>query len=224
MLWAGRVVVRQRELPGLRHRIRHACERGELVRVLAGTFVPVGLADDLAALCAAVCAHYRDAVIIGAAASALLGRGPVPAVISVATQGARVRSRGRFRFSRVRVPEALVCRVGEGIRVARVEHTAIVAAATDGGRQVFEALRVGVTCAQAVGDAWQVLRHRPGNGQRRRVVCAAVGNAWRGRGWRRRFMSCWRGRGLLGGGPTQRSGCRVGGGCSVTSCSPGWGC
>jgi very-short-patch-repair endonuclease len=171
-------VVVMRDCPTQRHQIRRRALRGDLVRVLPGTYLPADTADHALWLAAAACARYPDAVITGPAARYLHTGGPPPTTIDVATQGTHRHTRGPYRFSRTRLPADAIHTTPHGIRVLTPTMSAVIDAAHDHGTHLYDALRTGHTTPDTLTHAWRTWRRRPGNTARQPWITAATHGAW----------------------------------------------
>lgn len=166
-------VLRRRDHPGLRHAIDAALRRGDLVRLLPGTYATPAAANTLEGRARAACLFDPDAVIGGDAAAWLCGW-PLrqPAVPLVYSPHKRRPAEG-FVFRRAELPRHLV-RNRKGWRVTSLALTALDTSAKDA---VEYALRKGASVAD-LEAALSSTGGRPGNTSRRRRLAEARDGAW----------------------------------------------
>ncbi len=147
------------------------------MRVLPGTYVRSGQADDLVARVYAVAAWQPDAVVTGAAA-ARLTFWPAAAVghIEVAWRGHAPRSTG-YVFSQRRIaPEHVIER--SGLRLSSPALTAVDLSGSLGGDPIDTVLRSRMA---RIADLWLALeahQGRSGNVRRRRLLVESRDEPW----------------------------------------------
>ncbi len=142
-LAAGFGVIARRDHPELAGAIDVALRRGELRRLLPGTYARADRATSLVVRARAVCVADPDAVVTGLAAAILGGREGLraPATLTVASQRLR-RDRPGFRFQRRRIAPELV-RTLDGVRFTTRALTALDLAVERGLDELDDALRRG---------------------------------------------------------------------------------
>ena len=163
--------------PDDRRTLESAYRAGLLTRVLPGTYVPRGVADDIRARAAALHAWDPDAVIVGRAA-ANLTFWPTLAVgaIDVARLGVIPRSEG-YLFHRRRVDPDHIIEL-DGVRIASPALTAMDLVPELGGDVIDTCLRSRRARLEDLWTAFSAHRGRPGNTERRRMLIDSRDAPW----------------------------------------------
>lgn len=165
-----------REHPELADAAKRALARGDLTRLLPGTYVASHQADDLLTQACAVAAWCPDAVLLGEAAAALT-YWPRRAV-TVLEIAAERRSRATgFWIRRVRIPPELVLTHGP-LRIAAPALSAIDLADRTEGDSIDEFLRVRAGTPSHLQRALELTPSRPGNHRRRQFLLASRAEPW----------------------------------------------
>jgi len=157
--------------------LERAHQRGAVVRVLPGTYVPAGLAGDLISRMYAVAAWQPDAVILGAAAARVTFWPTAPVTeIDVAWKGHAPRGVGyRFHQRHIEPEHALWTR---GLRIASPALAAVDLSESLGGDPIDTVLR---SRAARIEDLWEALTDHPGrrgNVARRRLLIESRDEPW----------------------------------------------
>lgn len=166
--------------PRLRSSLERLARRGLLANPLPGTYLSASDVSHRTWL-RAVCAWSApDGVLHGATAASLWmpessAFPTVPRTTMLAHP--RLRSRGRITVTRRVIPREFVRSV-DGLRFTSPAFAAVELAATDDGRAICEALRLGLADLPELEAALQSLSRSEGQAARRPVVHACLLRPW----------------------------------------------
>lgn len=173
----GPILIRRDLAPGDRRTLESAHRAGLVTRVLPGTYLPSGRADDFELRAVALRRWDRDAVIVGRAAARMtFWPGLQVGAIDVARRGVVPQSTG-YQFHRRRVDPAQVID-HHGIRVASPALTAVDLVPELGGDVIDTCLR---SRRARLEDLWEAFREHPdrrGNGERRWMLIDSRDEPW----------------------------------------------
>ena len=174
-------MVRVADHPQLRDRIHRLARRGELVRVLPGTYVTSGALTDRNTRLAAACAWSPHAVLWGRsaldAASGCLD--PFGRREEILLAGRPRHGRPGIAWYAVEVPDSFVVTDG-GLRFVRPVVAAAGLAATDGGVAIDRLLMREPAAGAHLAAVADWFERRNGNAVRRKVLAEVRRRPWSG--------------------------------------------
>lgn len=170
--------VRRRDHPGLTGTIDRALRNGTIAAVLPGIYVPAESRIDLDTMLSAAMSWEPAAVVTGRLAAT---RQFWPELahdgIELAVPRTRIAGTAGFRFTRRRIPAAMVGRY-QRIRFSRPALTAVDLCPELGPEVIDRALRSRKVTPSDLHRALLLCPQRDGNGFRRAQILDSRGNPW----------------------------------------------
>lgn len=171
------LVVSTSRHPHLRGSLNAALGRGQVVRVLPGTYVASGAAGVTEVLARAATGYEPDAVVVGRAALSLLTGETSTAPPLVVACPQRHAGSPSIRFTSTTVPPEWVVE-RDGLHIQHPAAAAVELAATDGGQAIDLVLRLRLARLAHLRRALRARPGRAGNGARAHVILESRDEPW----------------------------------------------
>ncbi len=163
--------------PELINTVMWLARRGELVRLLPGTYCAPAWSDRPAVRMRAVVTRYPDAVLTGAAAARASFWPTAPLSVITVAVPKRTAAQPGFVFSRRPIPPELIAEV-DGLRLTAPALTAVDLATFDSSDAIDVALRSRFATLDGMHDALRLTAGRARNNERRAVLVDSRDEPW----------------------------------------------